>query len=1161
MKSFQVLDRFQNVQKNTLLEASAGTGKTFSIENIIVRLLIEKEQLTLDQILVVTFTKAAARDLKVRIHSNILNSINCLKNSVEVSAVDYIAQIIEEGDASIQRALRYLERALSGFDLAQVFTIHGFCSQMLADNIFESQFNLDVSDTIESASSINLRGVIRDYFRAGSLEENYSESQLNCLLKEFSGDINALETKLLAEISRGMEIEEKPSFCKLLVRFNQTMTRLKKEYQFKKDKILADFFILAPHYKGIYTIKKEMKPEVFDKIQMFANLFEKDVWDANDLNSLIEDQLSILTILDPCNRKEKAPLHEGLDLTEIIRKHLFEYVNVNEIFAKMAFDCQKAVKRYKDRLESFGYDDFLIAMKHALDRPEFFAKVSAKYKAAIIDEFQDTDPLQREIFERLFLRDSSPDRVLYLVGDPKQSIYSFRQADVYTYLKAAEKIGAENHYSLDTNFRSHSPLIDSLNVLFSEESSPGLFHLPKEPINNDLSSAVHEKASEVEQSQVMLYPKVKSSPKIATKVFSDDKGAVHFFIAQDLASKQYSLEKMESEYFLPFIANEILELVQGQNFHFNQIAILIADRYQADRTAKVLQEWNIPVSLQKTGSLADAAALPALRELLIAILYPKDESAMKIALGGKILRLTLSEVRALEDLQILQENLQKFYTLREDLVQKGFATFFHALLRSCWKKDSYSVMERLLLEEDGPAFLNDLQQIADLLLEQECTYAFNPEALIQFLEEIQSFPEAHEDQIKKIHDPTKNAVHIMTMHVSKGLEFDIVFALGLIKRTKFFDMLIPVKKEGKRFLVPLTGKDSADFKSFSSDLDAEKIRQLYVAMTRAKYRLYNPILFVPLSNIMAQGTASPMDLLLARLGQPPIAFSGIYERMSFYDLNTFKNFIALHAPAVSFSLSLLNELSIPLSRYESKTQVCIKKPPDVVIPGSRRFVQSFTTLSASILKPYRKTSFELPHDYSFAEKNVHTLPAGSDTGNLLHKCLEVLPFEACREMNLPIEFEKWIRPLTEKTPFEGWLDVICEIIFHAVKKPLIDGFSLCDVSSDHCSKEAEFLYESFFAGMPGHLKGMIDLFFFYQDKYYLVDWKSNWLGPDCHYYVENHLKTAMEENDYFLQARLYQEALRKYLRLLDDRPFENIFGGVYYIFLRGLSGGGVYAFS
>jgi len=1126
---FDVLSRNTNIHQNTLIEASAGTGKTFSIENIVIRLLIEegpsRPPLNIDNILIVTFTRAAARELKVRIHQKILDSIRLLKGSSDnsLAEIDYLAQIRERDQRAQRNAIRNLERVICSFEQAQIFTIHRFCSKMLAEHAIETNFQFALP---QETSTRTKHSLIRDCFRAGYLNE-FSAAQLKVLLNMFSGDLQRLQSALFDAASKGVEIEKHENFESLLIDFNRVMEQLKVDYQLSSGKILQDFFLFAPRYKGICDIKGSIKSEIWKKVEQFSQLFDKDCWKQEDLDWLIEDQLTFSKVFDEKNLKKKETGQRCFFYPYQINRWLSRFISPNVIFAAVASRCQQAIESYKDKEDILDYDDVLKRMKQALLNHHFCKKIASRYQAAIVDEFQDTDPAQWEIFQKLFLNGKS---LLYLVGDPKQSIYAFRQADIYTYLEAKEAIGGNDKASLVTNFRSQPSLVEALNALFDNGSSPGLFFLPK-----------------VQKS--MPYPRVEASEKTLRKSFSDEKGAVHFFIADAQSKRTGSLEQIEKEFFLPFLVKEIQMLVETEKVNLGQIAILVADRYQAERVSQFLNRWKIHTSKQRSTKLTETVAFNAMRELLEAILNPRDDSAVKIALGSKLIRWTHEELESFDENASREHILYEFFSLRELFIQKGFPEFFQKFVSVCWKKDGATVLQRLLSEKNSEEFYQDLQQVLELLLEKGSRLS-SPEALISLMDEIKT--RDNDDEIpKQREDPTKDAVRIMTLHASKGLEFDIVFTLGLIKQTKLSERLIPVEKEGRCVLSAVIDREAKEYQRFCEEMDCEKIRQLYVAMTRAKFRVYNPILLLPSHKEIEPGVASPMELFLARFGHQGIEQSDLYSRLSSYDIQIFKDCIHSLGKDVSITYSSLDSGTFSLQESQESNTVSLVKPPSVVIPGIQRTLQSFTKLSS-----HSRVKQELlipPGDFEEEKKTKHSLPAGSETGILLHRCLETAPYGIGGTLCSPTELLPYILPLTLGTRFAAWNEVIGEIVFHALKVPLGKNqtFSLSDVSSETCLKEEPFFINSNY--LPGYLKGVVDLFFMHEGLYYLVDWKSNWLGPDDHCYHHRAMEQTMKENDYFLQADIYMNAIKKYLKLVETRPFEQIFGGVFFLFLRGLN--------
>jgi len=1185
MESFNVLDRNQDVHRHYLLEASAGTGKTFSIENIVVRLLLEEDPEThadcrLDQILVVTFTRMATRDLKARIRSNIERSLAFFNRALNTPHLttfpdtpDYLISYLEKGEEVLKRCKRALEQALFSFDQAQIFTIHGFCSRMLSNFLFEGDIISDAAQNQGAFSPSELLDVIRDFFRTELREDSYSLQQLKILSQAYEHSSEKLESALLKLINTGLEIAELPDFQTQLMQFKQVMQHLKQTSQFNSAKIIADFILHAPAYEKLCDRSRAVKAEPLQKVSFFAALFDQDTWSRTDFEQLLSDGLFIVEALDPSKltAKGKPPEASILHYPNLIPQlktalnPLIEHSrHPLHILSRMGRGCQKLLKRYLEEEERLGFDDLLKAMMDKLHNPLFAEKVRSHYKAAIIDEFQDTDPIQWKIFHTLFMEAPEGWGHLYLVGDPKQSIYAFRQADIYTYLAAAQALGSDHHASLDTNYRSQATLVQALNTLFEETATPGLISLPR-------------------IDSVLAYQTVKAGANFTEKEFSDTLGSIHFCLAEELKEasgrgQSLPLEKLETHYLLPFFAQEIQRLHDKDHFSFRQFAILVSDRFQAQRAADYLKQWQIPSAAQRNASLVDSQALSALQDLLKAVLHPKHESSLKTALGGKLMGWTHSEIEGLTNNPSLQEHiLLKVYALRKLLVAEGFSRFFPTFMQSSWQiNSSVSVLERLLAEEGGLDFYQELQQLAELLFDHQTQQYVSPEGWLQFLDRIPLLEIDGDERIKKRSDPTRDAVQILTLHSSKGLEFDIVFTLGLIKRSPAPSQLIPSTQGHALCLSPEIDLHSIPYQNHCRELDAEKIRQLYVGMTRAKYRLYAPVILVPAYKAIEEGSASPMELFLARLGLPETKSEHLYDRINGYDGKALCDFIDALAPEVKISYSCLKNIEQPLQHQQDVSAPQLTLTPAFEIPGQKQFIYSFTHLSKKSLGTARDSAndevekgqvideqpLKTPNSFAVAIKTPHTLPSSTEVGILFHRLLESIPFQQVAACTQPADLIPLVRPHLQGTVCADWEGVFSQILFNTLKTPLKIGdaiFPLCDIAADACYMEMEFLYPCAehlqleeLESCSGFLKGIIDLIFYHHGKYYLLDWKSNWLGETAADYDIPHLEGAMRQHHYFLQASIYVKALENYLKMVDPRPFSEIFGGVIYLFLRGI---------
>lgn len=1144
MNTFNILDRSLSIHQHRLVEASAGTGKTFSIENLATRFLVEYSTdgvfpVTIDKILIVTFTRAAASDLRTRIRSRIDQTLTFLA-SQDSDCPDYVLSWIEQGEEFVTQAKKKLEQALFHFDQAPIFTIHGFCSKMLRRYALEGKMGLDVFGGEESLPATELLEVIYDYFRTGVTLDAYSPAQLDILLK---GDPD--QRKLLNLLKKNNSIIASRPFSALLPLFQKTMHCLKDLFSLTATALIDEFVQQAPSYRNHKS--GETKADTLKKIERFAGLFDKDSWEADDFDLLLSDGLVWVDALKPSLLKGKSPpALRYPNLTEKLQQELYPIIqearHFPSLLARLAHGCQEVLERYQEEKERLNPDDLLTKMFDALSDEVFSNNVKSLFQAAIIDEFQDTDPLQWKIFRRLFLNDFSKwPGYLYLVGDPKQSIYAFRQADIYTYLSAEDALGINSTVTLNTNYRSQSTLVHALNTLFSNENTPNWIPLPR------LATS-------------LAYQSVEPSSSTPAKGFDDGKEALHFFLA-DQGSK---LEECEKNSFFPFIASEITRLAHEGNLPYSHFAVLVKDRYQGARLAAFLKKQNIPFVNQRSGSLADSPAIPALIDLIQASLHPRDISAVKTALGGSLIGWSEKQVAQFDLEMIGSKALLQFYTLRQHLLYNGFASFFQYFLQTEWHGDEKNTWEWLLSQEKGVDLYHDLQQIADVLTEEQQSSQLPPERLISLLDQFAIWEENDDKRTKRRQDSAKEGVQILTLHFSKGLEFGIVFALGLANRSSLKDDLIPAQYGEERVLIPITDESDEAYVRYCEEIDAEKMRQLYVAMTRAKDRLYLPVVLQGKKNVRI-GEASPMELFLARFRRAPIDVGdteSLYARIREEDGSALIEFIDQQGKSMGIGYSIKNENGLQSTQRADPTVVCsLIQPPIISVTTLSFNTASFTALASS--QPQPTEDISPPHDLQAIHKTQHTLPAGKETGILLHQILEKIPFHAFKDLISVEQSVEWMSPLVQGSSLEEWKEAIASIILNTLKTPLDEvapGFCLADLQPSQMYREMPFLFPcedsldlEEVEAVPGFLKGVIDLIFRWNGKYYVVDWKSNWLGDDLNSYRQEKLEQAMHYHQYYLQAKIYSEAWRRYLQLVDPRPFEECFGGVIYLFLRGIT--------
>lgn len=956
-----------------LLEASAGTGKTFSIEHIYVRLILES--IEVEQILAVTFTRAATRELKGRIRTNLEKALSFIQNKQPIWP--YLNPYLGS-----QEAIRLLSDALADFDRCQIFTIHGFCYRMLKECAFEANVG-SLSNPDEGVKiPEKLQLALFDFLKNGIDESLLCKEQIALLLKQFDS-MEEIGERLL----RMEEVELSDSFAELSSKCKAAL----QPWGIEEEKLLEDFRSLEKNYKAL------VKGDFESQVRALANLTLFPL--------LIKEKGSLFDFLAPQNRKVKTEEPRFLHYPGFFdwgRTHIAPLVK-QKVFPVLQMAWNRVAQKVLAQEEYFDPDGILAQMKKALEMEAFAAHIKKKYGAAIIDEFQDTDLVQWDIFQKLFFGESI--RALYLVGDPKQSIYRFRKADVYTYLKARDFLGEQCLYHLDTNFRSSKSLIGALNALFARE----WLQLPK-------------------LSRTLPYHPVQAGAEVESD-FSDEKGALHFFLAEGEPNALFD------EAFLPYAVSEI------ERLRLKRCAILVKDRFQSQRAIDFLKKRGIPAVAKSHTPLGQTNSFRAIEELFAAVLSPHDKNAAQIVMAGPFAKADLS-----------------FAEYRALLEEKGLVPF----------------AKELVLDSDG-------MQIFELLFIWEKKEGFSFEGLARFLKHLKELNAA--DGGGRRMGVEEEAVQIMTLHISKGLEFDVVFALGLASRT-------PKSEE-------------------IEELDAEKKRQLYVAMTRAKKRLYVPVALS--EREIDPGTHSPIEL-----------FSHHFEG-SFTE----------HLRALSKQESLTVEtLSLPINLG---SPVFSKEPkPPKVLPAPRpftpSFLSSFTTLAET--KEHHVKWVEPPADLF----NLQTMPRGPETGIAIHSIFEKLFGSKEPIWRHPLLIDALVEENLSFSPLLPWKGAIQKMVRETVSMPLQTDegfFSLSEI--EKFQVEMEFI----FSASPHFVKGVVDLIFYHQKRVYFVDWKSNWLEN----YQPSSLQKAIDVHDYGLQADLYREAIQ--------RHFKAPFGGAFYLFVRG----------
>jgi exodeoxyribonuclease V beta subunit len=974
VNSFNILSKNTLLEPRLFLEASAGTGKTFTIEHLIVRLLIETP-LNLDEIVIVTFTRAATRELKDRIRSN-LEQIIAHKISFP-----YLESISEEARSK-------LEDALKNFETAQIFTIHGFCSHLLKQFAFETGASFHLSEWTREEELWEVKQFLRE-------QTVVSSGQIQKILSTYRFDIRRLEEALLRSSFKEAPPENSIPSLEEIEPFSITL----------------EFESVRSSYKGMTSPDFSSQAQELQEA-LNAGYISQALW-----NKWITAPLFFLKNLEPSQLKIRATSTCSarlLQLRNLIYPALQAAQNPHSIFLRLSHAWHLYRKNISEKKGKVSPDDFLKITASKLSHPPFIQAVQKKYRAAIVDEFQDTDPLQWKIFKTLFIEDAS--QFVYLVGDPKQSIYAFRQADIYTFLEASQSFEITQKAALLKNFRSSSGLLQDINRLFC---CAAWMDLPK-------------------QNRFLAIPEAQAA--------HEGEGHLCFMMAagEKGKSSRFPTTDIEETQLFPFIVEEI----QTKNLDPGSIAILVKDRYQAERVQQFLQRWMVPATLYRSTPLCASPVIEFLEEMVEATLELSPPTIKKLLLGpfASIPFYELAPDHTLKAKEILAP-------LRDLWISQGFATFFAAFLNTSFGKQS-----ALATFSQNPDHYQDL-----LELTQKILFAQQPLELKQLLTEIKTF------ETKDRLSSQSQGVQIMTIHASKGLEFETVFALGLASRS-------PEQELPEEHL---------------KELDAEKMRQLYVALTRAEKRLYIPIVQEIPNPTYSLGEGSPIELFISKAAP---------------DLTT-------------FTQEWLTHRTFHLYRHPLKNSETTPSPPPLFCPPPPgRYIQSFSSMAQEIYTPVKSDD---------SKRDDQGIEAGAETGIIIHRILE-------RYFNQEGSLQTLISQETKYTKLASKTDTLHSLLQKALSLPL-GSFCLNDIPLGSSQTEMEFLYSH----PQGLMRGYIDLCFEYAGKFYAVDWKTNLLENTD----DATIQAVMQSHDYYLQGKIYSQALQKYLHL----PF----GGIYFIFIRG----------
>ncbi|MEE8398633.1 MAG: exodeoxyribonuclease V subunit beta, partial [Desulfobacterales bacterium] len=850
------------------------------------------------------------------------------------------------------------------------------------------------------------------------------------------------------------------------------------------------------------------------------------------------------------------------------------------VFGEQALSIRK-----KDENIQF-FDDLLIHVHQALGarRGDRFAeKIRQQYRAALIDEFQDTDPVQYDIFTRIFSADES---LLFLIGDPKQAIYSFRGADVFSYMDAARQVSAR--HTLTENWRSSPELLSAVNTLFSNVTDPFIY------------DEIPFSASRPGRGEPATSPDGNSSSSPLTVWFLDsdtDKPVTKAIAVPQIAEA---------------VADEILALLSSGDapgagagpdvLDAGQIAVLVRTHRQARIVHTCLSDRNIPSVLCNSGHIFDTHEAMEIHRILTSIAEPANETLHRLAMTTDLIGMTAREMDVTgEEPPWWMGRMLRFSTYQQIWNEKGFIRMFRTFLAR------EGVRSRLLGFRDGQRRVTNVLHLAELLHQASVEQKIGAPGLLKWLSEHRNGapgdPEEHQLRLEN----DEHAVKIVTIHKSKGLEYDVVFCPfgweGIRKGDQ--EALFHDPDNDNRLTFDMApDKDSLQLALSRKEALAENLRLLYVALTRAKKRCYlvwghlNGTGTSGISYLLSDGLPGSPDDVVGALGQQMSPKTGDELYGAVQDL------VARSKGRIAVS-PLPRGNGDPDATYDPQ-----QGEPDALF--SRAFsghiplswkISSYSSLITSHHagdewpdydeqslhhEPSSLATDVAPDRFGDADPDgdkgdIFAFPKGARAGTFFHELFEHLDFTAVgppigdkvRTGLLAYGFEEdWTQPvvrLAEKVVSTPLLDQQPDLKLSAIDNGKrinemefcfpVDSFQPADLQDifkqyghdEIASDFPEQLGRLNFSASGGFLKGYVDLIFTFENRFYLLDWKSNMLGEANRDYDIDALKMAMKNEFYILQYHLYTLALHRYLALTQPNyHYDNDFGGVFYVFIRGV---------
>lgn len=1177
-----------------LIEASAGTGKTWTIAALYLRLVLGhggghafSRPLLPPEILVVTFTNAATRELRERIWARLAEAARVFRGQVPPPD-PFLKQLLAEPDYAADdaraRAALQLDRAAQWMDEAAIYTIHGWSQRMLNQHAFDSGSLFD--QTLDNDEEQLRQEAVRDYWRTFCYPLPEPALRALASLARTPTALAARIAPLLGTAADAAQVDGQPipaarsplAFAADLEAWQQRLDELETDARQHWCEAVDE---IEPALQQAVTggvlsktsYKLDRLPEYFAQMRRWAS------GDVSDYTLLA--RFTVSKLRNSTNKKfreQGPPQHAAFEALEMLLAQRERAPDLTPVLHHAAGWVQNRFDLSKRTSARLGFDDLLGRLDQALANPKSGPRlaraIAQQYPVALIDEFQDTDPIQYRSFSRIYTDAEADGSALLLIGDPKQAIYAFRGADIHTYLEARRDC-AGALYTLDTNYRSAESLVAAVNQLFlqAEQTAPqGAFRFARA---GDNPLPFHPVAAKGCSDRLEIDGK---TPAALTGWWLEP---------EDVATKadflRHYAERCASEIqrVLALAAEQRAGLRQADGalvaLKPSDMAVLVRTGTEAQAIRQALAARGVrSVYLSDRESVFASEEAVDLWRWLRACAEPEQPGLLHEALASATLGLSYAELdRLRRDEQAWEEQVERFRALRSHWRRHGVLAAIRRLL------DLFDLPGRLLQTVDGERILTNLLHLAELL--QTASVQLEGElALVRYLSEQLASGDQSDEWILRLESDSER-VQVITIHKSKGLEYPLVYLpfISDCRQVSRRNGYCQYHDDEGRLRLELGEGDEALQRADEERLQ-EDLRLLYVALTRPVYACW-------------LGLAPLKKLACSALGQL-LGGDGETARTRFESLCR-PGQIALEAAPPSTEQMLAASDQVPRLRPErhcdralrgehwwiaSYSALCQLRALDT--PADRHVEARDTARDETALETREELS-RLP--LSGELDDIHRFPKGPAAGTFLHGILEwaagegfarVAGDSSVRQRYLAPRcrygqwhdrealLDRWLERL-----LNTWLPLgsgaslrLCEL--HQVQPEMEFWFSVAPLSVSTLDR---LLRQQVLPGLArpaleegqvnGMLKGFIDLVFEHEGRYWVADYKSNWLGADSRSYTRAAMCEAVLGKRYDLQYLLYILALHRLLKARQPdyaqdpkTGYERQVGGALYLFLRGI---------